>query len=51
MSGQDAYMKALTESLSGGALEAVGVHGVELAAHLPTELPANVLHTDKVWRM
>ena len=51
MSVQDAYMKALTRSLSGGALEAVGVHGVELASHLPTELPANVLQTDRVWRM
>ncbi len=51
MPGQDAYLKALTKSLSGGALAAIGVHGVELAAPLPTELPANVLHTDKTWRM
>lgn len=44
-------MKALTRSLSGGALDVLGVHGVELAEPFPTELPANTLRMDRVWRM
>lgn len=44
-------MKALAQSLSGGALGAVGIRGVELVAPFPTELPAGVLRTDMVWRM
>jgi len=43
-------MKALTRSLSGGALDAIGVHGVELLEPVETELPANVLRMDRVWR-
>ena|GEM_PF-596207 len=48
---QDTLMKALTKSLSSGALEAVGVYGVELTESLPTELPANTLRVDMAWRM
>ena len=44
-------MKALTRSLSGGALAALGVTGVELTEPMPTELPANTLRLDRVWRM
>ncbi len=51
MARQDTLMKALAQSLSGGALEAVGVYGVELAEPLPTELPANALRIDMAWRM
>ncbi len=51
MAKKDAIMKSLTKSLSGGALQAIGVYGVELADPLPTELPANVLQVDMVWRM
>ncbi len=51
MAGQDTMMKALTRSLSGGALDVLGVLGVELAEPLPTELPANTLRMDKAWRM
>ncbi|SIS85684.1 RpnC/YadD family protein [Alicyclobacillus vulcanalis] len=50
MSNQDALMKALTRSLSGGALDALGVYGVELVESVETELPANVLRMDRVWR-
>ena len=49
MGKQDTLMKALSRSLSGGALKALGVEGVELTAPLPTELPANTLHADMVW--
>ena len=31
MAKKDTIMKALTKSLSGGALQAIGVYGVELA--------------------
>lgn len=48
---QDTLMKALTQSLSGGALEAVGVHGVELTDPVPTELPATTMRMDAAWRM
>ena len=51
MAQQDTLMKALTKSLSGGALEAVAVYGVELTDPLPTELPANTLRIDMAWRM
>ncbi|WP_040288147.1 hypothetical protein, partial [Alicyclobacillus hesperidum] len=51
MPGQDTLMKALTRSLSGGALDVLGVHDVELAEPFPTELPANTLRMDRVWRM
>ncbi|MCL6577697.1 hypothetical protein [Kyrpidia sp.] len=51
MPGQDTIMKFLTRSLSGGALQVLGVHGVELAEPLPTELPSNTLRIDKAWRM
>ncbi|MDI9259609.1 hypothetical protein [Alicyclobacillus sendaiensis] len=51
MPTQDTLMKALTRSLSGGALDALGVSGVELTEPLPTELPANTLRVDRVWRM
>ncbi len=51
MARQDTPMKVLTNSLSGGALEAVGVHGVELTESLPTELLANTLRIDMAWRM
>ncbi|MCL6516977.1 MAG: hypothetical protein K6T67_08530 [Alicyclobacillus sp.] len=44
-------MKALTRSLSDGAMEALGVQGVQLAEPLPTELPANTLQVDRLWRM
>ena len=44
-------MEALTKSLSGGALKAVGVYGVKLAEPLPTELLANTLQIDMAWRM
>lgn len=50
MSRQDALMKTLTRSLSGGALDAIGVYGVELVEPVETELPANVLRMDRVWR-
>ena len=48
---QDTLMKALTKSLSSGALEAIGVYGVELTESLPTELPANTLRVDMAWAM
>lgn len=51
MPGQDTLMKALTRSLSGGALDVLGVHGVELVEPFATELPANTLRMDRVWRM
>lgn len=51
MSLQDTIMKALTRSFSGGALEVLGVCGVELAEPLPTELPSNTLRIDTAWRM
>ena len=51
MAGQDTLMNALTRSLSGGALDALGVFDVELAEPMPTELPANTLRMDKAWRM
>lgn len=51
MAGQDTLMKALTRSLSGGALEAVGVHGVELTEPVPTELTATTMRMDAAWRM
>ncbi|MCL6626413.1 MULTISPECIES: hypothetical protein [Alicyclobacillus] len=51
MAGQDTVMKALTRSLSDGALDVLGVRGVELESPLPTELPANTLRIDKAWRM
>ncbi len=51
MADQDTLMKALTRSLSGGALEAVGVHGVELTEPVPTELPATTMRMDAAWRM
>ena len=51
MGRQDTLLKALTKSLSGGALKAVGVYEVELAEALPTELPANTLRIDMAWRM
>ncbi|WP_229776310.1 hypothetical protein [Alicyclobacillus cellulosilyticus] len=44
-------MKALTRALSDGALEVLGVRGVELQEPLPTELPANTLRIDRAWRM
>ncbi|WP_234969431.1 RpnC/YadD family protein [Alicyclobacillus vulcanalis] len=44
-------MKALTRSLSGGALDVLGVHGVELEEPLSTELPVNTLRVDRVWKM
>lgn len=50
MAGQDTLMKALTHSLSGGALEVLGVYDVELAESIPTELPANTLRIDRSWR-
>ncbi len=43
-------IKAVTESLSGGALGVLGITGVELAEALPTELPASAVLVDKVWR-
>ncbi|RIV22896.1 hypothetical protein D2Q93_08700 [Alicyclobacillaceae bacterium I2511] len=51
MAGQDTIMKALTRSLSDGALDVLGVFNVELAEPMPTELPANTLRIDKAWRM
>lgn len=51
MAGQDTMMKALTRSLSGGALDVLGIRGVELVEPLPTELPVNTLRVDKVWQM
>ncbi|WP_206886410.1 hypothetical protein [Alicyclobacillus mali (ex Roth et al. 2021)] len=47
---QDTLMKALTRSLSGGALDVLGVHGVDLVEPFATELPANTLRMDRVWR-
>ncbi len=46
MAQQGTLMKALTKSLSGGALESIAVYGVELTDPLPTELPANTLRID-----
>ncbi|MDP9729339.1 hypothetical protein FY534_13740 (plasmid) [Alicyclobacillus sp. TC] len=51
MAKQDILMKVLTRSLSGGALEILGIRGVELKEPFITELPANTLHMDRVWRM
>ncbi len=51
MADKDLYLKVLTRSLSDGALAAIGVHDVELAAVLPTHLPAGELRVDTVWRM
>jgi hypothetical protein len=51
MPGQDTLMKALTRSLSDGALNALGITGVTLAEPMPTDLPANTLRIDKAWRM
>lgn len=51
MATRDAWLKTLSQSLSGGAMEAIGVQGVELADPLPTELPAGALRLDYVWRM
>ena len=51
MADQDIYLKLLTQGLSGGAMQAVGIEGVELAQALPTELPAGALRVDTVWRM
>ncbi len=37
MADQDTYLKLLSEALPGDAMFALGVDGVELVAHLPTE--------------
>jgi len=51
MAAKDTMMKALTQALSHGALEAVGISDVELKVALPSELPANTLRLDTAWRM
>ncbi len=51
MAEKDLYLKLLTQSLSAGALRAIGVEDVELAELLPTVLPADELRADTVWRM
>ncbi|WP_347401694.1 hypothetical protein [Alicyclobacillus mali (ex Roth et al. 2021)] len=51
MPGQDSLLKALTHTLSGGALEALGVRGVETLEPFTTELPASTLRMDRAWRM
>lgn len=37
VAGQDTLMKALTQALSGGAMEVLGVYGVELVEPAPTD--------------
>ncbi len=51
MAEKDLYLKVLTQSLSHGALRAIGIEDVELAELLPTVLPAKELRADTVWRM
>ncbi len=51
MAEKDLYLKILTQSLSHGALRAIGIEDVELAEVLPTVLPADELRADTVWRM
>jgi len=51
MAGEDLYLKILTQGLSNGAMQAIGVENVQLAEALPTVLPASELRADLVWRM
>jgi len=51
MAEKDLYLKLLTQSLSHGAMRAIGIEDVELAELLPTVLPADELRADTVWRM
>ena len=51
MAEKDTYLKLLSQTLSGGAMDALSVEGVELGEHLPTELPASAMRIDMVWRM
>lgn len=48
---QDTYLKLLSQALSDGAMFSLGVDGVELLDHLPTEVPASGLKIDTAWRM
>ena len=40
MAEKDLYLKMLTQSLSQGAMRAIGIEDIELAELLPTVLPA-----------
>ena len=51
MADKDTYLKLLSQTLSGGAMFPLGVDGVELVDHLPTEVPAGGFKIDTAWRM